>query len=367
MRPRVAYVISTTTGGGGAERLLTKLVEEGAVRGWDQLVLNPFARELPAAFAHLPSDVYRLRSCGNVLGVPSVRSWMRAELDCFEPDVVHVMLFHALVLVATLPRRPGRSHLVTHVYGEGIESEPGAAVKVPLDRWAGARFDRIVAISESVRRFLVSRYGYSPSKVVTIPPGWTGDPLPPSGADRPPTVTCVAKLRPEKGHDLLLAAFPLVRQKVPDARLVLVGDGDLRPGLEAEAKARGIADCVEFTGAVDSIWPYLAEADVFVLASQSEAFGMAIVEAMGAGLPVVAPAVGGIPELVVPGVTGELFPPGDQEALADRLVKLLTSPDARAAMADAARATAEALRMENTIPRYFDVYAELRAAAGVRA
>ncbi len=365
MRPRVAYVISTTTGGGGAERLLTKLVEEGAARGWDQLVLNPFARELPAAFAHLPPEVYRLRSCRSVLGVPSVRGWMRAELDCFEPDVVHVMLFHALVLTATLPRRPGRSHLLTHVYGEGIESEPGAVVKVPLDRWAGARFDRIVAISESVRKFLVSRYGYSPAKVVTIPPGWTGDPLPPSGADRAPTVTCVAKLRPEKGHDLLLAAFALVRQKVPDARLVLVGDGDLRPGLEAEAGARGVGDCVEFTGAVASIWPYLAEADVFVLASQSEAFGMAIVEAMGAGLPVVAPAVGGIPELVVPGVTGELFPPGDHEALADRLVRLLTSPEDRAGMAAAARATADGFRMENTIPRYFDLYAELRAAADV--
>ena len=66
---------------------------------------------------------------------------------------------------------------------------------------------------------------------------------------------------------------------------------------------------VEFVGAVPEVWPYLAGADVFALASKSEAFGIAIVEAMAAGLPVVAPAVGGIPELVIPGVNGELFPP----------------------------------------------------------
>ncbi len=362
MSRSVAYIISTTVGGGGAERLVTKLVDEGELRGWDQLVLNPFARELPAAFARLPPEVYRRRSCTKLSELPAVRSWLSTELDRFKPDVVHVMLFHALAVAATLPRRPGRSQLLTHVYGEGIAAEPGAALKVPIDRWAGRRFDRIVAISEAVRNYLISRYGYWPSKLVTIPPGWDGDPLPSRSADRPPTVVCVAKLRPEKGHDLLLAAFPLVLRRVPDARLVLVGDGNLRPALEADAIARGVGDRVEFVGAVDSIWPYLADAHVFALASQSEAFGMAIVEAMAAGLPVVAPAVGGIPELVVPGVTGELFPPGDPETLADRLVALLTSPETRSSMASAAQTAAQALRMENTLPRYFDVYAELLAA-----
>ncbi|MDQ4132699.1 MAG: glycosyltransferase family 4 protein [Actinomycetota bacterium] len=357
MSRRIAYVISTTTGGGGAERLLVRLVEEGDARGWDQLILNPFARELPATFADLAtSPRYRRRSCDRLAQLPGVRRWVGDELRAFTPDIVHVMLFHALVTVATLPRGDTGKRLLTHVYGEGLRAEGLAGIKGQLDRWAVKRCDGVVAISEAVRRFLVTQYGYPAGSVTCIPPGWEGDPLPTKAADRAPTVVCVAKLRPEKGHDVLLAAFPLVRRQVPDARLVLVGDGDIRPELEAQVEGRGLNGAVEFTGAVPDIWPYLADADVFALASVTEAFGMAIVEAMAAGLPVVAPALGGIPELVTPGVSGELFPPGDHEALARHVVELLTSPRTRSRMGAEARKVAEPLRMTHTIPRYFDLY-----------
>ncbi|MDQ4129502.1 MAG: glycosyltransferase family 4 protein, partial [Actinomycetota bacterium] len=349
-----------TVGGGGAERLLNALVAEGERRGWEQLVLNAFARGVPASFAHLAdTDIYRSRRCHRVLELPALRRWVSDELDGFHPDIVHVMLFHALLTVASLPVPTGARRLLTHVYGDGFRTEPYGSIKMRLDRWAGSRFDRTVAISEAVLRFLSSEYRYPPSKLACIPPGWSGDPLPHTGGGDRPTVVCVAKLRPEKGHDLLLAAFALVRQEVPNARLVLVGDGDLRPALESQAHELGLTEAVEFAGAVPSIWTYLAAADVFALASETEAFGMAIVEAMGAGLPVVAPDVGGVPELVVPGVTGELFPPGDHHALAARLIDLLASPERRARMAAAALDKAQPLRMEHTLPRYFALYDEL--------
>lgn len=360
MSPRVAYVISTTTGGGGAERLLVRLVQEGDARGWEQLVLNPFARELPATFAGLAtSSRYRRRRCDRFAQLPALRRWVRGELQAFQPDIVHVMLFHALLTVASLPRRTGGRRLLTHVYGEGLRSEPHGTVKAWLDRWAAARFDRVVAISEAVRRFLVTEYGYPAANITCIPPGWEGQPLPRAAGDRAPTVICVAKLRPEKGHDILLAAFQVVRREVPDARLVLVGDGDLRPELEAQVAARGLDGAVAFTGAVPEIWPYLAEADVFALASATEAFGMAIVEAMAAGLPVVVPAVGGVPELVEPGVSGELFSAQDSDGLARSLVRLLRDAELRRRMGATAREVAEPLRMDNTIPRYFELYDEL--------
>jgi glycosyltransferase involved in cell wall biosynthesis len=284
---------------------------------------------------------------------------MRRELDDLRPDVVHVMLRHALVLVATLPRRPWERRLLTHVYGEGIRKARYGQVREAVDRWAGARFDRVVGISRSVQQYLISSHGYPPSKVDCIPLGWEGTPLPPSREPRPPTVVCVAKFRPEKGHDVLLDAFAIVRREVPDARLVLVGQGELQERLRARIHALDLAGSVEITGPVDDVWPYLADADVFALASSSEAYGIAIAEAMAAGLPVVASDVGGIPELVVPGVSGELFAPGDAPALAAHLTRLLTSPDLRRRMSTAARAAAEPLRLSNTLPRYVHVCEEL--------
>lgn len=355
---RIAHVISTR-GFAGAERFLAALIQEGDRAGWEQTVLNPFAPadvDLGPLFA--PAD-YRPLPCDSVSRVPAVRNQVGRELVALGPDVVHVMLWHALLVVATLPRRPREARLLTHVYGEGIRQARYGPVREALDRWAGSRFDRVIGISEAVQRYLVDSHHYPASKVDCIPLGWEGDPLPPVREPRPPTVVCVAKFRPEKGHDVLVDAFAVVRRHVPDARLVLVGQGELQGRLEAQVAALGLDGSVEITGPVDDIWPYLAAADVFALASRSEAYGIAIAEAMAAGLPVVASDVGGIPELVARGVTGELFSPGDRDGLAAHLTRLLKSPEVRARMSAAAVEAAASVRLGNTMPRYVQVCTEL--------
>lgn len=359
MSPRIAHVISTR-GIGGAERFLGALVRSGHARGFEQVVLNPFATEASAPMESICHPVaYEAQRCDRVVELPLLRRWLRLRLNRFEPDIVHVLLFQALVATASLTNHSDAKRLLTHVYGEQFQTSPRGRMIRQVDRWAGGRFDQVVAISESVRQFLVSDYGYPAGKVTCIPLGWQGEPRPRGTAHRPPTIVCVAALRPEKGHDVLLDALPLVRRQVPDARLLLIGEGDCRPALEAQAVALGLGDSVEFLGSVPEIWAHLAEADVFAIASRSEAFGIAIAEAMAAGLPVVAPAVGAIPELVRPGVTGELFAAGDHRALAAQLVRILASPELRSQMSAAARAAAEPLRMENAVERYFGVYEEL--------
>jgi glycosyltransferase involved in cell wall biosynthesis len=359
--PRVAYVTSTR-GIAGAEELLVALVDGGRARGWEQTVLNPFGNAGSAALAERCAPVaFETRGCAGPAGLPRLRSWLAQRLGDVRPDIVHVSLFQATALTATIPRG-GERRLLTHVYGEGLAQLTLPRVRQRLDRWACARYDHVSAISDAVGDFLVQTHGVRPPPVGRIRLGWSGDPAPPRpSAGRPPTVVCVAALRPEKGHDTLLAAFVTVLGVIPEARLVLVGDGPERGAIEATIAAAGMTASVDLRGRVAEVWPHLADADVFVLASPAEALGIAIMEAMAAGLPVVATDVGGIPELVTPGVTGELFGVRDDRELARRLIALLQSPERRAAMSAAALETAATMRMERSVEQYFRLYDRLLA------
>ena len=354
---RVAYVISSR-GVGGAEKLVTALLSEGCHRGCDQIVLNPFAEpstvpELAKEWSDAPLESY---SCSSLWSLAGARAWLGRQLESFRADIVHAMLFHASVTLASLPRR-GEKRLLTHAYGEGIARLTFPTARLHLDRWAGSRFDHVSAISESVKRHLKGNYGYPPPPVGKIVLGWQGTPLPRStDLDRPPTIVCVAVLRPEKGHRTLIQAFDLVRREIPETRLVLVGGGPFRREVERMISGAGLENAVELTGRVPDIWPYLATADVFALASPMEALGIAVMEAMAAGLPVVVSNTGGLPEFVEEGVTGELFQPGAAGDLATKLTALLRDPARRERMSAAALKAAPALHMDRSVANYFKLY-----------
>ena len=151
-------------------------------------------------------------------------------------------------------------------------------------------------------------------------------------------IVMVANLRPEKGQDTLLAAAPHILQRYPDASFTFVGEGPRREALETLTRALGITERVRFLGESRDVAPILAEHDLFVLPSRSEAFPNALIEAMATALPVVATAVGGIPEVVRPGINGRLVQPDDVGALADAVLALMDDPAAAAALGRAARA-----------------------------
>jgi glycosyltransferase involved in cell wall biosynthesis len=356
---RIVHVVSTH-GVGGAERIIAAIVQSGHTAGWEQRVLNFFGGDGAEAFAALCDPVRtHMYGCRRVTDLPGVRQWVKRQLDDFRPDLLHVVLFPALAVTATIPRGEATARIVTQVYGNYLHGQPYAWATERFDRWATGRFDKIVAISDSVQDYLVREQRHPSSKVVRISPGWSGTPLPPSRDDARPTIVCVAKFRPEKGHTVLLAAFERVRKEISSARLVLVGDGELEEQLRDLVATRGLDESVHFAGSVEEVWPVLATAHVFALASLAEAFGIAVVEAMAAGLPVVVPAVGGLPELVQPGVGGELFPPGDETALAAVLIRLLLSADLRERMGEAGRRAAEPYKMYRTAARYLALYDEV--------
>lgn len=354
--PRIVQVISTREGLGGAERILAALLHRGQEEGWDQRVLNPFAAtSAGSALAGLvPGIAYEAFPATRLRDLPRVRRWLLGQLNEADPDLVHVHLFHGLVLTGSLPRGRYR-RLLTHHHGDFLRSQ-GRLAEAALDRHMGRRFDRVVAVSDAARTFLINEYGYAPEKVLTIRNGWVGPPREETMQADEPTIVCVANLRPEKGHGILLQAFSGVIKDIPDAQLVLIGDGPLRDRLEAETRRLGLARNVQFIGPVGSIWSYLARAHVFAFPSLSEQLGMAVMEAMAAGLPVVASDVGGLPELVTEGVTGSLVAPGDVEMLRTRLVDLLRDPATRERMGKQARVAADAFRMVNTVDRYMSLY-----------
>jgi glycosyltransferase involved in cell wall biosynthesis len=233
-----------------------------------------------------------------------------------------------------------------------------------IDRLAGGRYDCVVAVAEAGKRFLISEYGYRPDRVTCIRNGWSGTPI----ADPPkpdvPTIVCVANFRAQKRHDVLLDAFAQLVGRIPDARLLLVGDGPLAGEARECARRRGVAERVEFLGSVHSVWPVLARAHVFALSSDYEGLPVALVEAMAAGLPAVASDVDGNTDLVHPGRTGLLFPPGNAAACADRLVTMLSDDRSRDRMGRAARELAQEWRMDRCVARYFELYRRLIRGTG---
>jgi len=154
---------------------------------------------------------------------------------------------------------------------------------------------------------------------------------------RPRKITMVACLREGKRIDVLVAAAPQIIARYPDVEFEIVGDGPCREQLIAQAEAAGVRSHVRFMGHRDDVPAILSASDLFVLPSESEASPNVVLEAMAAGLPVVASRVGGIPELVADGITGHLIPPGDPQSLASAILDLLDRPDRAAAFGQAGR------------------------------
>jgi glycosyltransferase involved in cell wall biosynthesis len=208
-----------------------------------------------------------------------------------------------------------------------------------VTRWGRAR---VVVPSSAVARFAVEHVGLAPEVVDVVPNGV--DParipvalpvaVPVAGpADRAPLAVWVGVLAAVKRVDLLLDAVA----EVPDVRLLVVGDGPLRAEVDCRAQAAGLAGRVELAGRVTDPAPLVAGADLFVLTSAAENCPLALLEAMAAGLPVVATAVGGVPEVVRGGVDGLLVPAGDRAAVASALARLAGDEGLRRRMGASAR------------------------------
>jgi glycosyltransferase involved in cell wall biosynthesis len=208
--------------------------------------------------------------------------------------------------------------------------------------------DAFIGVAVPHGKHLLEVERFPAEKVFVIPNGIDTDRFRPQTPDESlraelglaPTdraVAIVAALRPEKNHAMLLEAIAQVRRKLPEAALLVVGEGPERSSIERRAKELGIADAVRMLGNRSDVPAVLATADVFALSSHMEANPVSILEALACEIPVVAPRVGSIPETVLENETGYLVDPGNAAMMAERIRSLLSDEPARERMGKSGR------------------------------
>jgi glycosyltransferase involved in cell wall biosynthesis len=327
----------------GGERQVLGLLAHLRGAGHDQaLAAHPHGRLAPlAAGLGVAIDPLVVR---NHVDVAAARR-LAGLLARRRYDILHLHTARAHAMTAFLAATPGVSRVVTRrmdyrlrggwytrrLYNHGVQA--------------------VIAISEGVRATLIAS-GVDPARIHLVPSGVEVErfaaPMGPRAAVRAELgvgdgdclLVVVGALEDRKGHAVLLEA--IARLGDPRLQVRCAGDGSLRAVLEARRDALGLARTVGFLGRVDDVAPLLGAGDVMVMPSRHEGLGVAALEAMAAGLPVVASRVGGLPEAVADGDTGLLVPPDDVAALAAAVARLAADPALARRLGAAGRARVRA-------------------------
>lgn len=363
---RVMQLIPSLTVG-GAERMVATLTHHLRLLGHTVAVVSMYPPRRTWIEDELNSEGVPIHFLGKRRGL-DLRMVPRIArvLGGFRPDVLHTHMYtlkYALPALA-LHRRCGVVHTV-HTLAEA-----------ELDRWSQAvqRFAFTagvvpVAIGEAVAASLRSTYGRTFRFIIPngIPvSGYASTPdlgrvtraalgIPPDA----PTFVAIGMLNPAKNHQALLRAFASERLRRAGARLLLAGDGELRQDLENQARGLGLRERVHFLGVRSDVSTLLAAADVFVLASRREGNPLSVMEAMAAGKPIVATAVGCLPEMV-PESAGRLVAPDDVGALEAAMAQLACDLSLARAMGGAAAQVARERFDASSMARaYEELYARV--------
>jgi len=265
----------------------------------------------------------------------------------FRPDVMNAHLFRSTAAAAPVAAWYSVPIVETYHGREGWRRGLVRGRFLP-DRLVARLVDRVIAVSEAARTFLIEGKGYPAAKITVVangrdlsiyqPGSWREAVRQELGLNSTtPVVGMVGRLDAQKGHTYLLEAWPAVRREIPDARLLLVGDGGLRTPLEQRVRELGLTDSVIFAGFRTDVPRLLDAMDVMVLPSLYEGMPLTAIEGSAMARPVVATAVDGTPEVVRDGVTGRLVPPADPIALTRALLELLRDPDGASRMGRAGR------------------------------
>jgi glycosyltransferase involved in cell wall biosynthesis len=396
---RVLRVIARLNVGGPA--LHTVILNDGLrQRGYDTLLVYGSVGPQEASFEELAKarglpTVYIPQLGRRISLFDDARAFAHVvgAIWRWSPDVVHThtakagTLGRIAALVYNTASRRARRCAVIHTFHghvlEGYFGPLGSAVVRAIERTLARITDRIVTISVRQREDITRRFGIAPArKVATVPLGLELGSLlkledRAGGRLTVPTeledvvVGYVGRLVSIKSLDTLVRGVAIARARLPKIRLLIAGDGEERPRLEQLVGELGLTDRVEFLGWRSDLASLYRRMHVFVLTSINEGTPVSLIEAMAAGVPVVASSVGGVPDVVDGGVTGVLVPPRQPEAVAAAIVAAIVESDRAAVMAARARQSVRerfdsARLVQETEAMYRETLLEIRGASAVR-
>ena len=296
-----------------------------------------------------------------------------ASLDLLH---VHYAIPHSVsALLARMMVAPKRLPFITTLHGTDITLVGNDRSYLPITRFSIEQSDGVTAISKYLRDRTLREFEIK--RPIEVIPNFVNCELyrrvdnPAARAkwapDGEPILMHLSNFRPVKRVTDVVEIFALVREKIP-AKLVLIGDGPDRGAAEYLARKKRLSKDVLFLGKQDRVYELLGLADLFLLPSDLESFGLAALEAMACEVPVVATNVGGIPEVVTHGVDGYLVEPRDVAAAAKHALEILTRPDRGRMMGQMARANAASKYCSNDIiPLYEDYYRKVLSSSGIAA
>ncbi len=270
----------------------------------------------------------------------------------WRPAIVHTHTSKAGALGRLAARIAGVPFIVHTFHGhifDGYFPPWQANIFLKMERLLAKLTTRIIALSDGQRQELLTLKIGSEEKLAVLPLGLELDPFLTSAAkngqlrkelglsDKGKLVGIIGRLVPIKGHEIFLRAARSVAEKLPSCYFLIVGDGPERPKLQGMAEALGISSKVLFLGWRRDLDRVYADLDLCTLSSYNEGTPVSLLEAMAAGVPIVATRVGGVKDLITPPKTGLLVPPGDAQALAEAIITLLNDPEGARRMARAGR------------------------------
>jgi N-acetyl-alpha-D-glucosaminyl L-malate synthase BshA len=317
--------------------------------------------EIPS-YPQLKGSPYALGLTSKIVEV----AW-RDGLDLLH---AHYAVPHAIsAYVARQVLRAAAPKIVTTLHGTDITLVGNDPSFLPLTRFSIVESDAVTAPSAWLAEATYRNLDVPRDRAIEVIPNFVDTrrfaPAPAGGdgaASRPAVLVHVSNFRSLKRVDDVVAIFAEARRRSPDRAMTLqlAGDGPERERIRALVHASALDECVHFLGERTDLERVLCEADLFLLPSEIESFGLAALEAMSCGVPVIASRVGGVPEVVIDGETGLLAPVGDVAAMAAHVVRLLADEPLRARLGQAARRRAEtAFPLEPTVGRYEALYRRL--------
>ena len=364
---RVLHIIKATGIAGAEKHLLSLLPALDRERFEARLiVLTEPSKLVPEFFSALQSagvtaERVMIRGHADPTLVPRLAMRSRA----LEPALVHTHLLHADLHGTLAARLAGVPVVVSTRHNDDPFRRrwPLSFMLRIISRYT----DHFLAISERVRSFTIEAEHAPVSRVDTVKYGLSSgaETLPLDvraefGIPAGPLLACVARLTVQKGHRWLLPAFRAVVDEFPHATLLLLGDGPLRTKLEQLVAKLGLIERVIFAGWRTDVSALLPGTNLFVLASEWEGFGLALLEAMAAALPIVATRVGAIPEVVVHDETGWLVEPNNTAAFADATISALRAPEQMVAFGNRGRARLQAeFSLQRMVSETEQVYTRL--------